>query len=285
MRRRQFLATGSALLSAGLAGCGHPAVVLDFQEASAADIASEVSMTAEPGSDEYRVVTTARDNGTATRWGRYELFDRTSTVRVGDSFYDVTETRLERSEVTVYEVLVDFNATNTTPELGEIDVADLPETDRERLAQLFREDPPPTSDGYDVGVDYGSAPEVGNDSVFVPERQYDVIVRNGTRYRVAVNSRTASEAKYRYEVTEVASDVDAFADRIRDRYRFELTGLSEAERRVVDEAIDGAYFEDDDAFRSIVSTLRDHEGVNVADSYGTWLLDYEDQEYLTYAEW
>jgi hypothetical protein len=285
MRRRQFLATGATLLPVALAGCGHPAVVLDMTEATDDDIASEVSMTAEPGSEEYRAVTSASENGSSTRRGRYELFDRTNTVRINESVYSVTETRLESSEVTVYEVLVDFDPENTTPDLGAIDYDDLPATDRERLDPLFREAAPPDNEGYDVGVGYGSAAEVGNDSVFVPERQYDVIVRNGTRYRVAVDSRTASEATYRYEVTEVADSLGAYADQIRERYRFELTGLSEAERRVVDQAIDGAYFEENDAFRSVVDRLRDHDGLSVDDFYGTWLLEYEGVEYLAYAEW
>ena len=64
-----------------------------------------------------------------------------------------------------------------------------------------------------------------------------------------------------------------------------LSGLSEAERKVVEEAIDEAYYEDDDAFRSVVDRIRDHEGLNVDDFYGTWLLSYENEEYLTYVEW
>lgn len=285
MHRRQFLAAGSALLAAGLAGCAHPPVVLDFEAATADDIAGEVSLHPEPGSEEYRVVTSARENGSATRRGRYDLFDRTDTVRVGDAFYEVTETRRGSSEVTVYEVGLDLNPENATPTLGEIAYEGLPATDRQRLAQIVQEGSPPTQDGVDVGVGYGTAEEVGNDSVLVPDQQYDVLVYGDERYRVAVDSRTAEQVEYRYEVTEVAPDVQTFADRVRARYRFELAGLSEAERAVVAEAIDGAYFEETDAFRSVVDRLRDHEAIRVADFYGTWLLEYEGDEYIAYAEW
>lgn len=285
MRRRRFLASTTAALSAALAGCAHPAVVLDMNEATADDIAGEVSLTADPGSEEFSVVRSARENGSATRSGRHELFDRTDAVRVEDAFYEVSETRLASSEVMVYEVLVDFNPDDSTAEVGEIDYDDLPEADRQRLAPLVSEDEPPSRGGYDVGVDYGAAADVGNESVFVPERQYDILVHGGNRYRVAVNSRTATEAEYRYEVTEVASSVEAFADQVRDRYLFTLSGLSEAERAVVEEAVDGAYFQDDDAFGSITDHIREHEGIDVDDSYGTWLLEYERTEYLTYAEW
>ena len=284
MRRRRFLASGTALLSVGLAGCGHPSVVLDLNEATADDIADEVSIHAEPDSEEYDLVASALENGSATRRGRYELFDRTDTVRVDGAFYEVTETRVASSEVTVYEVLVDFDPDDTTPELGEIAFDDLPETDRERLEPILSEDPP-QGDGYDIGASYGSAEEVGNDSVFVPEREYDVLVYEGERYRIAVNSRTAPEAEYRYEATEVAPDVEAFAEQVRDRYLFVLAGLSDAEREVVEESIDGAYFEDDEAFRSVVERIREHEGIRADDFYGTWLLEYEGAAYLAYVEW
>lgn len=285
MRRRQFLAHGTALLSVATAGCAHPPVVLDLDAASADDIADEVSRTLEPDSPAYDLVVAARENGSATRDSRYALFDRTSTVRVDDAFYDVSETRLASSEVTVYEVLVDFDPDDTTPDRGEIAYEDLPAVDRRRLDPVFSGDPMDERDGYDVGVDYGTAEEVGNESVFVPERQYDVVRRGDDRYRVAVDSRTAPEATYRYEVTTVAPDVDAFAGAIRDRYLFALTGLSSAERAVVEEAIDGGYFEDDDAFRSVVDRIREHEGLDVADFYGTWLLSYEGVAYLAYVEW
>jgi hypothetical protein len=139
MRRRQFLASGTALLSVAVAGCGHPNVVLDMDEATDDDIADEVSTAPEPGSEEYQVVTSARDNGSATREGRYELFDRTDAVQVGGTLYEVTETRLESSEVTVYEVLVDFDPEDTTAEVGETAYEELPAFDRERLSAIASE--------------------------------------------------------------------------------------------------------------------------------------------------
>jgi len=285
MRRRQFLASGAALCSVAVSGCAHPSVVLDMDAATADDITDEVSMTPEPDSEEYALVTAARENGTATRSGRYDLFDQTNTVRVNDTFYTVSETRLSSSEVTVYEVLVDLDPDDSTADLGEIAYEDLPEVDRQRLEPIFSEENPSGQDGYDMGVDYGSAEEVGNSSVFVPERQYDIIVHDGNRYRVAVDSRDAPEAEYRYEVTEVATAVDTFADQVWERYLFELTGLSDAERTVVEGAIDGGYLEESDAFQSIMDRIRKHEGLNVEDFYGTWLVAYEDGEYITYAEW
>lgn len=285
MRRRQFLAAGTALPAVLLAGCAHPPAVLDMNDATDEDIADEGSTLARPDSEEYDIVTRARENGTATRRGRHDLFGHVDTVRVNETFYAVSETRLKRSEVTVYEVLVDVDPEETTATVGEIAYADLPAVDRERLDTVITERTPDGGDRYDVGVSYGTAEELGGESVFVPERQYDILVHEGRRYRIVVDSRTAAEATYRYDVTEVAPDIETFADQVRDRYLFELTGLSEAERAVVEEAIDETYYEDDEPFRSVADRLREHEGVEVTDGYGRWLVEYEGEEYVTYAEW
>ena len=284
MRRRELLATGTALLPLPLAGCVHPEVILTMDPATADDIADRVSLHPEPDAEEYTVTADAVANGSTTRRGRSELFDRTSTVRLNNSFYEMNETRLSSSEVTVYEVLLDVNPEDTTAELGAIAYEDLPETDRRRLDGILSEEPPQT-DSYDVGVSYGSAAEVGDDSVFVPERQYDILVYEGDRYRVAVDSRTAAETEYRYTATEVAPTVEAFADQVREQYLFTLAGLSDAERDVVEEAINDGYYEETDAFRSVAERIRSHEGIEVHDFYGTWLIEYEGEEYITYVEW
>ncbi|PSP68216.1 hypothetical protein BRC85_03185 [Halobacteriales archaeon QS_1_69_70] len=280
MRRRQFLAGGTALLSVAVAGCGHPNQVLDLDEASEEDIADEGSTRVDPGSEEYRVLTSARDNGSATRTGSYELFYWTDTVRVDGAYYEVSETRVES---TVYNVLVDLDPGDRTAEFGEIAYEDLPEFDREKLAVITNAS---TGDRqHYVNVEYGTAEDVDNRSVLVPDPQYDIVTHEGDRYRAEVERQRDSEGEYRYEVTEIAPDVESFADQVREAYLFALTGLSAGEREVVEEAIDGAYYEDDNAFRSVVEKIRDHDGVTVRESSGTWLLSYEDVEYLTDVKW
>ena len=284
MRRREILAVGTAVLSAPLAGCVHPDVVLRMDAATTDDIADRLSLHPDPDAEEYTVAADAVANGSATRRGRSELFDRTSTVWLNETFYEISETRLSSSKVTVYELLIDLNPENTTAELGAIDYDDLPETDRQRFDGILSEEHP-QNDGYDVGVSYGSAEDVDNDSVFVPERQYDILIYEGDRYRVAIDSRTVPEAEYRYTATEVAPTVEAFADQVRERYLFPLTGLSDAEREIIDEAIDGGYYEESEAFESVAERIRRNEGVEVEDVYGTWLIEYESSEYFTYVEW
>lgn len=286
MRRRQFLVSGALLATASLAGCAHPEVVLDLQDATAEDIADEVSITVDPGTEEFPVVSSAVENASTTRSGRSDLFDPDDIVRLDDSFYAVSETRLGTSEVTVYDVIIDFEPENTTLEYGEIEYDDLPETDRERLSLIIAEEETiPRQEDEDVGVDYGTAGEIGNQSVLVPDQKYDILRHEGNLYRVSVDARSATETEYQYEVTEVAPDVESFAEGVREQYLFRLEGLSEDERKVVEEAIDGGYFEDTDAFRSVIDLIREYDGIEVAEFYGTWLLAFRADEYITYVEW
>ncbi|WP_336330971.1 hypothetical protein [Haloarcula sp. CGMCC 1.2071] len=285
MRRRQFLASGIALPPVALAGCAHPAVSLDMRAASADDIASEVSMIAQPDSGAYGVMAAAVENGTATRQGYDPLLDGSDTVRFNNSFYRVSETMLGTSEVTVYEVSLDFNPTEAAPEFGEIQYENLPKSDREHFDYFFADENPPADGEDSIDIEYGPVSEVSDDSVFVPDPQYDVLIHDGNRYQIDVSSHSRSQTKYQYEVTKIAPDSDILADRIREQYLFTLTDLTDAERKVVEEAIDSAYYERDEAFQSVIDRIREHEGLNVGEGYGTWLIEYESAEYITHAEW
>lgn len=284
MQRRQFLAGGAALLSVA-AGCVDPDVVLDLTEAVPDKLADEASMTAEPGSEEGTIVRSASENGSATMNGRHQRFRRTSTVRVDGVVYDVSETRIGSSDATVYELRIDFDPADATPDRGEIGIENLPAVDHHRLDPLITPEPQsPHRDGDDVSEEWGTAEQLGNRSVFAPDQQYDVIVDGENRYRVRVSSEPASLQAYRYEVTEIAPDVEAFAEQLQAQYLFTLEGLSDAEQSVVEEAIDGAYFDDDDAFQSVVDRLREHEGLNIEEDHGTWLVEYEGERYRAYVE-
>lgn len=286
MQRRQFLASGAALCSVAVAGCGaHPDVVLDLTEATPVELADEASAELEPESSEHAIVESASEHGPVTRTARSERFYRADTVQVDGAFYDVSETRVGTSEVDVYRFSFDFDPADATPTLGEIAVPELPAVDRHRLDPLIPPEPTSPSDGYDVTDEWGTAEQLEDRSVFAPEQQYDVIVDGENRYRVRTSVETESLPEYRYEVTRIAPDVESFAQQLRGRYLFELAGLSEDERSIVEKSIDGAYFEDDDAFESVVETIRAHEGLSEADFYGTWLLEYEADDYLAYVEW
>ena len=86
-----------------------------------------------------------------------ELFDRTDTVQVDGAFYEVSETRVESSEATIYSVNVAFNPDDTKAEVGEVAYDDLPAFDREQLSFIVDDREPADEEGYNVNVEYGTA--------------------------------------------------------------------------------------------------------------------------------
>jgi hypothetical protein len=289
MRRRQLLAGGAALLPVPLAGCAHPPNVLDMSEATDQDIADEGARSPSPESDEQAIIAEAAPNGTANVTGRSPPLETDRPVAFEGRYYNVSVTRLGESESTRYaaEIEIDYDPGTVTPADGSIAYESLPDVDREALGDMI---PPaedrPTGDGYDFGRGYTYPENATDESVLIPEQQYDVVTYEGEQYRIRVQSEPADESEYRYDVSLVADTTAAFADLLRERYLFELSGLSEAEREVVETAIEDGYFEDaTDAFRSVVARLLAHPGFEVTDSYGRWLVEYEDTEYITYAEY
>ena len=284
VRRRQYLAT-TALLTAPLAGCAHPSNVLDMQEATSDRLADEASRSVSSESDDYRILQDAVENGSATASGTTPPIDVDEPVRFQGGYYDVSATETARRERTSYDIRVDYNP--DSPDTADsIAYADLPEADRNALEGLIPpQGDPPRNDGFDMGTRYVYPENATESSVLVPTQQYEYIRYEESTYRVQFERGTVDEITYQYAVTEIAPSTEAYAEQLRSTYQFTLSGLSSAEREIVEEAIEGGYFDGaSDAFRSVISRLRAHPGLETSDSYGTWLPEYEGTAYITYAE-
>ncbi len=287
VHRRQYLAT-TALLTVPLAGCAHPSNVLDMQEATPDRLAAETSRSISPESDAHAILQEVVENGSATAAGISRPIDTDEPVEFQGRYYDVSATEIGRRDRTSYDIRVDYDPEETasTESRGSIAYADLPEVDKTALDGLIPpQGDPPRNEGFDMGTRYVYPENATDASVLVPTQQYEFIEHQGATYRVQLESETVEEVTYRYEMTEIAPSTAAYAERIRSEFLFPLSGLSSAEREVVEEAIDGGYFDGaTDAFRSVVSRLRAHRGLETSDSYGTWLPEYEGTAYITYAE-
>jgi hypothetical protein len=290
MRRRQLLAGGAALLSVPLAGCGHPPNVLDMSEATDQRIADEKSRTVSTESDKYGLARSIAENGSATASGLSPPLDTDNTIAVDGEYYNLSVTETDSGQRTRYDIRIDYDPGDVTPGDGEIAYADLPAVDREALGHLV---PPPsdrdTDEGFEMGRVYSYPENATEESVLVPDQQYDLITYEGEQYLVRVDAESVTEADYRYNGTLVADSTAAFADIVRSRYLFTLSGLSEAEREVVQTAIEDGYFEEEtDAFRSVIARFLAHRALNersADDGYGTWIVAYDGTEYVTYAEY
>lgn len=101
---------------------------------------------------------------------------------------------------------------------------------------------------------------------------------------VVIDMQETTEDRILDEVSEGGAEKDA-VEHIRAEYLFTLTDLSDSERDVVEEAIDGGYYQDSDAFRSVVDRFRKHKGLDESDTDGSWLVEYQRTEYVADIEW
>ena len=287
MRRRQILAGGTVLLSGSFAGCALPSNSIRVGEATSKEIVEAVSMRVDVESKEYDVIRSAVKNGTATRTGENRWFDRQNTVLFNQTVYTVNETQLASEKATRYEIGIYPVPEDINPELGVIRYDKLPPTDRRKLNRTLSRESTKENSG-ELNVEYESTAEGTNRSVFVPKQQYDRLQYNGELYRVTVEREFPSDVEYQYKVTEIAGDVEGFAEQIRDKHLFTLDGLSPAEQAVIEEAIETGQVDSWDSAdsESVISNIREHRALRAEEGdAGTWLMRYDGGEYLVYLYW
>jgi len=277
LRRRTFLATACAAGFGTLAGCAHPNAVLTMDSVDDSTVAERYAQTTSPDSEQYALLGRAVENGSATTDGTRPPFDTDRPYAYEGSFYRLSVTETERLDGTRVTVEVDY-ATAENERGTPLD--EFPPTDRDLLSKLF----PPEEDRND-------GPEMGASAVYTPEEadgsrlvneDVSAIRYEGAAYPVTVETQPADRYRYRVETTQVADDAATYGVELKREYLFTLSGLSEAEREVVAEAIDEGYYASSgsDAFESVARRFLDHEPL-VGDhaEEGQYLVRYEGTDY------
>lgn len=282
---RTLLSAGALLLLVLLAGCS-AAGSASLDPVDDAELAERASRSLGPASDpaddaEARMLRTAFENGSATMEARRPPVPEGLPFEHRGAYYDLSWTVVDRRTATGASLEVDYNASD--PAGPRIAYGDLPAADRRALSALL----PPRADrrveGYDrgVGVTYNDSEAAA--SVLVPEQRYDVVVFEGEAYPVRVAStREVEVMTYRYEATRVANGSAAYARALKDEYLFTLRGLSDADREVVEAAVEDDYYadsDDDAAFASVLERFRAHPAVEEDEYSGSWLVRYEGEVY------
>lgn len=296
MRRRQFLATTGVAVLGALAGCAHPngSLVMTLVEDDE-DLAAQYASTTDKLPDEQRALVEAVVEGErVTRQGISPPYESDRPIGYEGRYYDVTHEVIDSRPDTRYAIEVDYDPGTAAPERGEIPYANLPPADRDALRGLI----PPEGESSDQGdgPDQGEGPDRGKayvyppdaESVLVPDQQFDVVTHEGERYVVSVGEgQSVTVRTYRYAAEEVAASAADLGSQLRDDYLFELSGLSDAEREVVAEAIDEGYYVERDppsAFTSVLDRFREREGIDVTETDGTWIVRYEGDVYWATAD-
>lgn len=172
----------------------------------------------------------------------------------------------------------------------EIEFQELPAVDRnhleglqQRLAQRRPDDEDRPLPRREYQRRYAAAER--NESVLVPDQEYDVIRIEGQPVSVDVRSTTVEDDIYRYTATEQAPTLAAFGSQLRTA-QFELTGLTESEQEFFEMVIsDGSYYQgslDDDqaeSFEGVADVLVDEPAIFVEDRMGEWLVEYNGSDY------
>ncbi|MDY6779012.1 MAG: hypothetical protein SV760_00370, partial [Halobacteria archaeon] len=108
-------------------------------------------------------------------------------------------------------------------------------------------------------------------------------------YPVRTDTDEVTVNVYSYTAEMVFENATEYARSLRQRYMFRLADLSEDERSVLREAIDGGYYAentDDRAFGSLIKKLRRHESITGNDdTSGEWLVRYGGDTYWVEASY
>jgi len=284
MTRRRALAAACLALLAVLAGCsaaGSLAMEPATDDAALADEASRSTTLPDEGPDhDRRLVRQAIENGTATERSRRPAVEPGLPFAHEGRYYNVSWTIADTEPGVSAEVAIDYNGTAT----GDVVAYEtLSSRDREAIDRLL---PPRTegrTEGYDLGVGITYNETEQNRSVLL-SGDYDAVRYDGETYPIdAGDTQPVTVTVYRYTATVVANSSAEYASQLRSEYLFTLSGLTEGERAVVEEAINDTYYAedtDDEAFRSVMETFRRHEAVQETEYEGLWLVRYDGDVYL-----
>lgn len=287
-RRRVLLTTGAAL--GGLfAGCVEPGgalamVPVPTDEGVGREATRSIDENRDP--DATALLEDALENdGTSVEDDR-PPFRPDRPVAFEGAVYDVQLTVVDGRTESGYVVSAIVGDVDDEDRGTEIDFADLPAVDREALADLpglvaeYRRDDHPAD--QQLGTD-GTFYHEDNveESVLVPDQEYEVIVVDGEPVALEVRPHERVVETYRYDLELLGETLAAYGETLRER-EFALGGLSDDERELVEEAIDDGQAvvgRDDEAFVGVGETLLEHEPIYEDEYTGEWLVTYEGNSY------
>jgi hypothetical protein len=305
MRRRTLLATAATSLPAVVAGCNSrgestgsygtvelPTVRFELTTKSDPELPTEVLYTVRPDDGDG---TTAElfdqilDGGTTTQETRPPLPDQ-QHIAYKEGVYELTRELIKETPATRYSVRVDV-VTDSVTETEAILFGDLPEVDKNKFAERGLADGDPV--GVGTGFLYTDAER--EQSVLVSDSEYSYITwDDGTEAVWAVDNATETTLNTYHYTGEQVATAAAYGRQMRERFTFELSGLSEAQREIVETAItDGVYNvgpneTPPDAFVALVDLFRGNEQVRGLDEdgegdlSGNYLVRYQGEVYWTW---
>lgn len=228
---------------------------------------------------ERSLVQKAVENGSATANGSRPPVDVDGKpFAVNGAYYDLSVEPIGEHSETRVSLEIDYSGTADAPTVA---YEDLSAVDRSLVDSLLPPETEHQADGYDMGVSQRYNDSEVNSSVLL-SGEYESLEYDGERYPINVDTRDVTATTYQYTAEEVASSSSEYADSIRDRYLFTLSGLSDDEREIVKEATNSTYYADssnDDAFQSLLDRFAEDDAVVRNEYRGEWVVRYEGEVY------
>jgi hypothetical protein len=304
MRRRALLAAAASSLPAIVAGCTSPGgfsgsnaaaeaptARLELATIADAKLPTKVLYTVRPaeGNDATaQLFDRILDGGTKTKATRPPL-PKQQHIAYQEGVYELSYEVVEETPATSYSVKVDI-VTDSVIEAEAIQFADLPEVDQQEFAEHGLADGDPVG----IGTTFLYTDTEREQSVLVPESEYSYITwDDGIEAEWVVDDAYNTTLNtYRYTAEQVATAAD-YGQQMREQFTFELSGLPEAQREIVETAIaDGQYIvgpdeTPSDALVALADRFRGHEQAHGLDEdgegdlSGTYLVRYQGDVYWT----
>lgn len=302
MHRRALLASVACTLPVALAGCTGerstlsagvaetPTARLEMTSVADAELPEKVLRTVgDDGPDrESRLLERIIDGGTTVE-GTRPSFSEDRHLFYDDTVYQLSHEVTEQTPATRYSVKVDI-VEGSVAESETVRFSDLPEVDRETFAENGLDG----GDVIGIGTTLLYTDSERNQSVLVPDSDYSVIAwEDGSRAEWVVDDAYDTTLNtYRYTAERVASATE-YGRQMRERFAFELSGLSDAQQDIVETAIEkGKYVVEPDetpstALVSLVDRFRDQEQAHALDEdaeggrSGSFLVQYGGEVYWT----
>ena len=295
--RRAFLAATTGL-TAAIAGCTSNFSVRDHigapDERSGSDGAPipKADLSMEPVEDRdiglhralfprewsekaQRVIERATQTGEATIDDQSPpIWEESQPWLYDDRVYRLSYTVHNERPATRYFWDLDPVQRANTDEIVQFDA--LPRLDREKFRWVgLGNDAVNDDTQLDLGETFVYANTNRDQSVLVPTPDRPIIEwKSGVRARFSIqgsNSKDATLKTYRYRAQQLAPTVAAFGKQLRDRYTFELSGLTAAERDFLQQIIEHGYtlgreHPPPEVFLSLEDRFQQHDAVEVSNS-------------------
>lgn len=289
--RRSLLGVAGAAGVAALAGCWGTAYEhLDLQALDPAALADRAAIT---DHDRGPLLDALETYGSVSGTEPDSAFvDGDFAATDDDSYHELSVTQASERWT---ERAFGFEPVSGSVGGATIAATDLPATDRAVLEEAFESssdgspgdeasgDSDPFGDGVTVAgvgsrvsrTDQGSSSTLG-------DSDGGILTKEGERYRIHVRTRTTAARRKEYSIENSWDSAVALGEWLGREYATALRNLSDSERDVVQEAIDGKSKRADtdrDAFDAIVHTLLDDEPIDTGDGLTMWVVRWNGTAY------